>query len=65
LATAVVLIAGLAALGLTVSRCSRPAQNVKTTNTAVVASPPIALPLKPEDWRGPSTIAPWTPASRR
>ena len=52
---AVVLVAVLGALALTVSRCSHAPKAGKvaaTTTTAPVAFPPIVLPLEPKDWRG-------------
>jgi beta-lactamase class C len=46
---AVIFVAGLAALGLTASRCT-PAP--KTAQVASASPPSVPLPLKPEDWRG-------------
>ena len=45
----VALVAAVGALGLVASRCSRAP---KTAEIAATPSPPVALPLTPEDWRG-------------
>ena len=52
---ALVLVAVLGALALTVARCSHAPKAGKvaaTPTAAAVAFPPAALPLKPRDWRG-------------
>lgn len=46
------LVAGLGALGLVASHYARAPNTAKTAIATAIATGPVALPLRPEDWRG-------------